>query len=81
LEKPLLVGFIKAGYSGLAYAGTQKNPHRLWHDEYQLSNGLRVLYKQEKAAPVVAVCVTFMSARATKRRTHRLNAYSEQSAF
>jgi zinc protease len=28
-------------------------------DEYQLPNGLRVLYKEEKAAPVVAVCVTF----------------------
>lgn len=28
-------------------------------DEYKLSNGLRVLYKHESAAPVVAVCVTF----------------------
>ncbi|HEY5383302.1 MAG TPA: pitrilysin family protein [Candidatus Paceibacterota bacterium] len=28
-------------------------------DEYRLSNGLRVLYKKESAAPVVAVCVTF----------------------
>lgn len=28
-------------------------------DEYRLSNGLRVLYKQQKAVPVVAVCVTF----------------------
>jgi zinc protease len=28
-------------------------------DEYRLSNGLRVLYKKEVAAPVVAVCVTF----------------------
>ena len=27
--------------------------------EYRLSNGLRVLYKQEKSAPVAAVCVTF----------------------
>ena len=27
--------------------------------EYQLSNGLRVLYKRETAAPVVAVCITF----------------------
>ncbi len=27
--------------------------------EYKLSNGLRVLYRREKAAPVVAVCVTF----------------------
>ena len=27
--------------------------------EYRLANGLRVLYKEEKAAPVVAVCVTF----------------------
>ncbi len=28
-------------------------------DEYRLSNGLRVLYKREVAAPVAAVCVTF----------------------
>lgn len=27
--------------------------------EYQLSNGLRVLFKQVKAAPVVSVCMTF----------------------
>ncbi len=27
--------------------------------EYRLTNGLRVLYKRERAAPVVAVCVTF----------------------
>ncbi|MBI5004287.1 insulinase family protein [Candidatus Kaiserbacteria bacterium] len=27
--------------------------------EYRLSNGLRVLYKPERSAPVVAVCVTF----------------------
>ncbi len=27
--------------------------------EYRLSNGLRVLYRQEKSAPVVAVCITF----------------------
>ncbi|MDE1925153.1 MAG: insulinase family protein [Patescibacteria group bacterium] len=27
--------------------------------EYRLQNGLRVLYKEEKAAPVVAVCITF----------------------
>ncbi|HUD02585.1 MAG TPA: pitrilysin family protein [Candidatus Paceibacterota bacterium] len=27
--------------------------------EYRLANGLRVLYKKESAAPVVAVCVTF----------------------
>ncbi len=28
-------------------------------DEYQLQNGLRVLYRHETAAPVVAVCVTY----------------------
>ncbi|HEV8666736.1 MAG TPA: pitrilysin family protein [Candidatus Paceibacterota bacterium] len=28
-------------------------------DEYQLSNGLRVLYKKDSGAPVVAVCITF----------------------
>lgn len=27
--------------------------------EYKLANGLRVLYRQEKAAPVVAVCITY----------------------
>ncbi len=27
--------------------------------EYRLQNGLRVLYRREKSAPVVAVCVTF----------------------
>lgn len=27
--------------------------------EYRLSNGLRVLYKKERAVPVVAVCITF----------------------
>lgn len=27
--------------------------------EYRLSNGLRVLYRQERAAPVVSVCITF----------------------
>lgn len=28
-------------------------------DEYKLKSGLRVLYKRESAAPVVAVCITF----------------------
>lgn len=28
-------------------------------EEYRLSNGLRVLYRREKSAPVVAVCVTY----------------------
>src|ERR1700748_1226937 len=28
-------------------------------EEYQLSNGMRVLYKKDAGAPVVAICVTF----------------------
>ncbi len=39
-------------------------------DEYRLSNGLRLLYKYELAAPVVAVCVTFHVGSRNEREGH-----------
>lgn len=38
--------------------------------EYRLGNGLRVLYRQERAAPVVAVCVTFHVGSRNEKKGH-----------
>jgi zinc protease len=39
-------------------------------DEYQLNNGLRVLYRRKKSAPVAAVCVTYHVGSRNEARGH-----------
>lgn len=58
--------FVRSGQMRYCFAMTRrqspkitKKRHIYGVSEYYLGNGLRVLYKQEKSAPVVAVCITF----------------------